>query len=565
VTCEWVLHNLAAWSLHAAAATAVTVLCLALLRVRAPQTRLRALEAAFGASLLLTPILHVVERVRLQRIPTHVAVSPPVAEASTVVRAVDIVATAAPWPALLVLIWGGGVVLRAAWLIAGFYRLRVRADGPDASAIQAEAQPLQDLLHTRARIEWRTDLAQPATLGLFPARVLLPTALAQDDATRRRAVLCHELIHVRRADFHSVVLEEVVRTLFWFHPVLRWLIAELRIVREQVVDREVVERLGDRASYLELLYSFAGERPFVAGAAPFFGRRQLERRVTSLVSEVRMSRLHRFTAFLVTSALAGAAVGAVSYWYPLDLIARTAPQSAQEAESSAGPLERVATRISGKDRLPRRVHVTPFTFPAEARGALASALVTVRLVVDNTGTVAESRLLRTRMTWKGTSTADDRERITNLIAERSLSTVREWRYDAPPSAVVWTMTVFYSDDPIAKASDELEPGSAAPASAGGPVRVGGDVRPPAKVVNVPPTYPAEALSAGVQGVVAIEATIDETGSVTEARVLKSVPELDDAALEAVRQWKYTPTLMNGAAVPVIMTVTINFTLPGQDR
>jgi TonB family protein len=565
MTFEWALHNLTAWTLHGAAAIGATMLCLALCRVRAPQTRLRALECAFGAALYLTPIVHVLDRFHGQVASVRAPFSPLLADSPTVFQAVDVVSTAVPWPALLVLTWGAGVVLRAGWLIAGLYRLRARADGPDANAIQAEAQPLQDLLRTRARIEWRADLTQPATLGLFPPRVLLPTALADDDAARRRTILCHELIHVRRADFHNVVLEEAVRTFFWFDPMRRWLIAELRVVREQVVDREVVERLGDRASYLELLYSFANERPFVAGAAPFFGRRQLERRVTSLLSEVRMSRLHRFAASLLTLVLAGAAVGAVSYWYPLDLIARTTPQSAQEAESSAGPLERVATRISGKDKLPRRVHVTPFTFPAEARGALASALVTVRLVVDNTGTVAESRLLRTQMTWKGTSTADDRERITSLIAERSLSTVREWRYDAPPSAVVWTMTVFYSDDPIAKASDELAAGSAAPASAGHPLRVGGDVRPPAKVVNIPPTYPAEALSAGVQGVVAIEATIDETGSVTEARVLKSVPELDDAALEAVRQWKYTPTLMNGAAVPVIMTVTINFTLPGQDR
>ena len=83
-------------------------------------------------------------------------------------------------------VWGAGVVLRAGWLIAGLYRLRARADGPDANAIQSEAQPLQDLLRTRARIEWRADLTQPATLGLFPPRVLLPTALADDDAARRR-------------------------------------------------------------------------------------------------------------------------------------------------------------------------------------------------------------------------------------------------------------------------------------------------------------------------------------------------------------------------------------------
>ena len=58
----------------------------------------------------------------------------------------------------------------------------------------------------------------------------------------------------------------------------------------------------------------------------------------------------------------------------------------------------------------------------------------------------------------------------------------------------------------------------------------------------------------------IEATIDQGGKVTETRVLRSIPLLDQAALDAVRQWEYEPTLLNGVAVPVIMTVTVNFTL-----
>ena len=69
-----------------------------------------------------------------------------------------------------------------------------------------------------------------------------------------------------------------------------------------------------------------------------------------------------------------------------------------------------------------------------------------------------------------------------------------------------------------------------------------------------------AQQARVQGVVIIEATIGVDGSVDSARVLRSVPLLDEAALEAVRQWVYTPTLLNGVPVPVIMTVTVQFTL-----
>jgi protein TonB len=93
-----------------------------------------------------------------------------------------------------------------------------------------------------------------------------------------------------------------------------------------------------------------------------------------------------------------------------------------------------------------------------------------------------------------------------------------------------------------------------------PVRVGGNIKQPTKVKDVKPVYPAIAQSARVQGVVIIEATIGPNGAVQEAKVLRSIPLLDASALDAVRQWQFTPTLLNGVPVPVIMTVTVNFTL-----
>lgn len=93
-----------------------------------------------------------------------------------------------------------------------------------------------------------------------------------------------------------------------------------------------------------------------------------------------------------------------------------------------------------------------------------------------------------------------------------------------------------------------------------PVRVGGEVREPRKIVDVPPAYPELAIMARIEGVVVIEATIDERGRVRDAKVLRGVPTLDEAALEAVRKWAYTPTLLDGVPTPVIMTVTVRFRL-----
>jgi protein TonB len=100
--------------------------------------------------------------------------------------------------------------------------------------------------------------------------------------------------------------------------------------------------------------------------------------------------------------------------------------------------------------------------------------------------------------------------------------------------------------------------AAAKASA---VRVGGKVKPPVKIKDVAPVYPAIAKQAKVGGVVVIEATIGADGKVADTKVLRSVPMLDQAALDAVQQWEYTPSTQNGKPIPVVMTVTVNFAKP----
>jgi len=92
------------------------------------------------------------------------------------------------------------------------------------------------------------------------------------------------------------------------------------------------------------------------------------------------------------------------------------------------------------------------------------------------------------------------------------------------------------------------------------VRVGGNIKEPKKLKDVKPAYPDIAKQARVQGVVILECTISPQGKVTDVKVLRGIPLLDQASQDAVRQWVYTPTLLNGVPVPVIMTVTVNFRL-----
>jgi TonB family protein len=92
------------------------------------------------------------------------------------------------------------------------------------------------------------------------------------------------------------------------------------------------------------------------------------------------------------------------------------------------------------------------------------------------------------------------------------------------------------------------------------VRIGGNIKSPAKVYTVNPVYPKEAQDSRVSGMVIVEVLIDTQGDVRSAHVLRSIPLLDQAALDAVQQWRFEPTVLDGKAVPVLMTVTVNFTL-----
>ena len=112
-----------------------------------------------------------------------------------------------------------------------------------------------------------------------------------------------------------------------------------------------------------------------------------------------------------------------------------------------------------------------------------------------------------------------------------------------------------------KASESEKPqatSAAGQADENGVYRIGGAVTPPQRLGQ--PVYPAEAQAAGIKGAVLAEVVINPAGDVTDAKILRSIPLLDDAALQAVRHWHFAPTLVNGQAVPVRMTVTVNFSL-----
>jgi TonB family protein len=136
------------------------------------------------------------------------------------------------------------------------------------------------------------------------------------------------------------------------------------------------------------------------------------------------------------------------------------------------------------------------------------------------------------------------------------------RYAEAEQAMTRALEMVRAAAPQQPAVTEQLPPTPQPSTPGAPqtpIRVGGDIREPRKIKDVKPVYPPDALAAQVSGVVILEATVAKDGTVRDVRVLRSIPMLDAAAIDAVSQWQFTPTQLNGMPVEVLMTVTVNFT------
>ena len=218
--------------------------------------------------------------------------------------------------AVLVLLVAG-VGVRLIWLAIGYWRLhRYRRDtGP----LDAEIAAPQERLGIRAEVRICSEISVPVTFGFWRPTVLLPARWFDLDSRSRAAIVCHELLHVRRNDWAFHAAEEVIRALVWFHPAVWWLIAEIRLAREQVVDRLVVGLTCAPKPYAEVLLVFAGIDSRITAPA-FVQERHLARRIQSILQEVTMTRSRLLVSF-ASITLCLVVAGAMAVWsFPLESV-----------------------------------------------------------------------------------------------------------------------------------------------------------------------------------------------------------------------------------------------------
>lgn len=414
--------GLTAYSFQIALLLAVGLLLPALFRPSLPRLRLAYWQSLLLAILLL-PLLQLLFRLRpgggLADFAEEVRIG-----GGWIGHLERVTAPAAGSPISgLLLLLALGVLGRLAWLLLGLAALRIwrRTAVPVELPVLADAQRR---VGARARFFVSDRVTGPVTFGWRDATVLLPPDFHELPPAAQRAVVCHELLHVRRRDWPLSLFEEGVRSLLWFHPGVWMLLSRLALSREQVVDGEVVRLTGARRAYLEALYAIAQQprRAAVPGLPFFHHRSHLRERVAQLSKEVSMSRsriatvVTTFAGVLALTALLGASS------FPM----------LSPAWAASKPM-----KITGDVQRPTIISSTPPEYPDDAMADKAEGTVVLDCVIDETGKVTEAEV-------KTSSGRED-------FDKSALKAVKTWIYKpatlkGKPVAVSYTVTLNFKLD-----------------------------------------------------------------------------------------------------------------------
>ncbi len=201
-------------------------------------------------------------------------------------------------------------------------------------------------------------------------------------------------------------------------------------------------------------------------------------------------------------------------------------------------------RVIGEIKPPRLLKQFNPRYPEIARQARVEGLVIVEAETDVSGHVQNVKILRS----------------IPLLDQAAIDAVRQWIYeplmiDGKPRGAIFTCTVRFQLD---GGAGKILP----PAKDGEPLKLTGDVKGPKLITLVHPVYPPVARQSGIEGTVILEVTTDITGHVANAKILRSIPLLDQAAVDAVKQWVFEPTVINGKPISLTFTTTVRFVLDG---
>lgn len=464
---------------------------------------------------------------------------------------------------LLLWVWVAGAAARLAWLGLGAIRLRrIRArstpfaDAGDLDSLRTELAP-------HASFRWTSELAQPATFGVRHPVVLVPPRFATLGSEARRAVACHELLHVARRDWVWILAEEYLRALLWFHPAVWWVLEHVHLSREQLIDGEVVKRTASRRPYMDALMTFADSDGARSPAMAFLRRRHLASRLRQLSKESHMSLMRLVWTSAVLGVLIAAAAGGIVMAVPLDLPGLgLQSQSATQLEIKLAETKPAAglteTRAPGSS-MPIYLHPSPIATGADVTSARVVPAAASRFsVAVEFNSAASARM--------SSATREHIGRPVAVVLNGRVVSAPTLRSPIGGSATITGDFTQSEAESLASALTPAgTPGNAAANRAVSQPVSGKEpgVLLPVVLREVKPAYTQSAMAEKIQGEVHMSAVVlpDGTvGDVTVTRSLDAVYGLDEQAVDAVKQWNFKPGTKNGVPVAVRVDMMIRFTL-----
>ena len=390
------------------------------------------------------------------------------------------------------------------------------------------------------------------TWGLFSPKVILPRAAQFWSEERIAVVLRHELAHIRRGDWVVQIAGELVRTAYWFNPLVWIACTRLRQESEQACDDEVLTSGVDGPDYATHLVELA--RLLKADAAPHLPApgiarsSSLERRIRAMLDArltrtpaTALARLMTVGALLTfTLALAAAQTGPVTFsGSVLDQTGAPVPGATVVLTNAQSQARfEVTSDASGHFQfvpLPADTYALEATLAAFKKSEDTVSLVGKKVSRDVVLSLGE---LQETISVRASSTVNAEQ------AEREV---------VEKMAAAGAGLAKIAEDPLSRSAFQRAMDNCKPSSAGG------RVRPPHKIKDVKPIYPMSLRASQTGGKVLLKATIDVDGTVRDVQVVKSAhPDLDNAAIEAVRQWQFDGTLLNCAPVEVSMNIAVGF-------
>lgn len=475
--------------------------------------------------------------------PTH-ANQPnafPSAAPSASVRAALTAPFTQTWPFLLLALWVCGFSLATLRLLTGLLRL---------AWISARAKPLFDdawmsavltqsnspeIRRSVGLLQCRNPLAMPLTWGIFGPVIVLPGGADQWPAERRNIVLSHELAHIARHDWLLQICAEVARAVYWFHPLVWFAAARLRQESERACD-DAVLRSGVAPSLyasqlLDLARTLKNSGRAWSTALAIARPSNLERRFAAMLNpSVNRRHLSQRTKWLV----------------PLASLCLLLPLAALRL-----PAQNLAGKTSGTIHDPSGAAIANATIVMSNHEANTIDMTTT----DRDGNFAFKPLPAGKYELQVYKPGFQTYTQPNV----SLDPGRDFTelFTLSVGAVHETMQV------VGEGSEK--PATEETNSRPSRLKIGGNVQAAQIITKVQPIYPPAAKSAGVQGTVVLHAVIGMDGRPLSLRVMNAQvdPDLARSAVEAVSQWRYNPTLLNGEPIEVDTTIDIVYSLSSQ--